>query len=306
MPLRFRIAVAAASGLAVLLSGCYNLTPAARAERWLLRGDAARAFQTAEFAVKNDPESADAYRVRGAIHDFRGEWPEAERDLLNAASLDWSYQNCCLLARLYGEMGEYDAMNAWFDAAVDLAPERSEAYAMRGMFELLELGKMAAAEQDLSRAAELSKKPPGSLHAALARIQWLRGDYAEAVRTLSRPEATPPEQLEYAWMLVAAPAENIRDPRKARALASRIATTTAQPNLFSVLAQSYAAEGDWRGAAQAMSQAEELLKTAPYLSSYDRDYYRAFLAAQRRLYRARTRIVPPEPARKQLFLVEHR
>ncbi|MPM70617.1 hypothetical protein SDC9_117572 [bioreactor metagenome] len=141
--------------------------------------------------------------------------------------------------------------------------------------------------------------------APLARILWLRGDYAAAKKLLTRPDAGAPEQLEYAWMLAAAPEPEERDPRKARLLASRLAVALPYPNVFSVLAQSYAAESDWRGAAQAMSEAEKLLDDQP-AERYDRDYYRAFLAMQRRFYRDRRQDAAPELAGRQLFLIEYR
>ncbi len=295
--LKIIVLLAFVSGLG---AGCHYTTTEARAARWLRRGDYERALKTADMALLNNPDSAEAYLVRGIVRYSRGDLERAEDDFLAAFDIAPDYTSCWNLGLLYGKLNRPELMRAYFDGAIACDDTRPEAYQTRGMFELLNENDLASAEADF-RAAR-ARGGTAETTVQLARTLWLGSRCDEAIELLNAADAKAPEWLEYAWFLAAVPDGAFRSPARAREIALRVSMSVRQANVYSVIAQSYAAEGDWRGALAALKEAERLLADSK-LDSLDRHYYAEFLNRQHESFRRRQTVPPPDVARRQLFLI---
>jgi TolB-like protein/DNA-binding winged helix-turn-helix (wHTH) protein/tetratricopeptide (TPR) repeat protein len=136
-----------------------------------------RAQSYARHALLLAPDLADAHRVLGLVL-IEGS-PEAQAHLRRAAQLDpTSAENVLGLADAFANEGEFDQQMAAYRRAAELDPLWFRPIGAQGIA-LAERGNRADAEAVARRgfASDINNQ-----HILLGRINWIVGDYSEAVR----------------------------------------------------------------------------------------------------------------------------
>jgi tetratricopeptide (TPR) repeat protein/TolB-like protein len=151
--------------------------------RWL---DAA--LGSAAKAIEVDHDSAEAYTVRGGVHNARGEYKEAvedfERALILNARLDDAYRG---LARAFERMGLMQRAEATYEKAIAARPDYWAGYHWLAAFHY-KYGRYQAAAGQFRRVVQLTPDNAqaysnlGSALAKLGKLDEARRMYETAIR----------------------------------------------------------------------------------------------------------------------------
>lgn len=151
-------------------------------------------------ALKEDPQSAEAYTLLAVVESKRGRSAQAGQHYQRAAELapdrgaELNNYGAWLCAN-----GRAEEALGWFDraAAIPNYPERGAALANAGAC-AQQAGQTARAERDLRRALQSDPNNPVAL-AAMAELAYGKGEYFEArafsERRLAAAPANPPSLL---------------------------------------------------------------------------------------------------------------
>lgn len=155
-----RRALAALAAAAVaMFSGCGRPSPLSRGLYYYETGRYRAALQAFDEAVREEPDSPEAYTNRGAarvkLNDLRGaieDFTEALRLRPDDPEVLFNRGNAHALA------GDLAAAEADFSRAIELAPRMKLAYFNRGLVRN-RLGDREGARRDFARTAELERDP---------------------------------------------------------------------------------------------------------------------------------------------------
>lgn len=156
-------------------------------------GDLDEAEREIRAALKEDPQSAEAYTLLAVVESKRGRRAQAGQHYQRAAELapgqgaELNNYGAWLCAN-----GRAEEALAWFDKAASIPnyPERGAALANAGAC-AGQAGQAARAERDLRRALQLDPGNAVAL-AAMAELSYGRGDYFEARAFSERRLAAAP------------------------------------------------------------------------------------------------------------------
>lgn len=187
------LAVALASGCAALGERRHEVSPSPEqlalrrqlsqdAQTAIDRGDWATARMYLERLVVLAPRSAEALNRLGQVLEAQGALPEAEATYRKALSLDSEYADALMgLAQVEARLGRGSQALAHIDAAIEIAPGRSEAHLIRGR--ILEVNGRT---DDALAAYFLALAHDSSSAAAMFRVAVIQLDRNQVDQALVR------------------------------------------------------------------------------------------------------------------------
>lgn len=216
-----------------------------------------------ETLLQAQPGNVRLHEAVGALYLSLNETSRGVEHLEKALAIDPSAVEAHYnLATVLVWQGRIDLAVAHFERVVQLEPAHTAAHVNLGATfrAKRELGPATA---HLRRALELE---PGNAaaHTNLAGVLLAERDVAGAVTEYHRALASDPRQLEalveLAWTLATSPAEAIRDPAEAMALAQRAVELTGSRDVRALDAQAaaYAAAGRFERAVTTLEEAIEV------------------------------------------------
>ncbi|HEX7796662.1 MAG TPA: tetratricopeptide repeat protein [Vicinamibacterales bacterium] len=199
----------------------------------------------------------DQGRVANAVDHFR-------RALaLKPASAAAHYN----LATALSMAGNLDEAAGSYAKALELRPDYALAHNNLGAI-LLQRGQMDDALPHLREAVRLDPHNADALD-NLGRLDWFRGDFATARQHFEQATAERPDwpmaMADLVWMLVAAPAPAVPEPRRALEVAQRAVALTDRQNIpaLDALAAAWAANADYNRAVATLDEALRLAGAGP-------------------------------------------
>lgn len=218
-----------------------------------------------ERALELDPGSADALRELAYAYETLGKNREAEATYLKAIRSRPSYwAGYNQLGVFYLLQARYSEAEVQFRRVIELAPVNVRGYNnLGGLYHLM--GRNEEAEATLKRS--LSIMPTADASSSLATVQFFRGRYAEAAKTLERAVAIDDNDYRVWRNLGAAyrlaPGQGEKAPaayrRAAEMAEAELKVNPSDPGLLIRLADCHAVLGD---AAAARARATEALELA--------------------------------------------
>jgi tetratricopeptide (TPR) repeat protein len=182
----------AAADKAVQLAGDDNRRKArALIIRGGLRGDEVKMLADFDEAVRADPDSQDARRIRGLYYLQKGENEKAAEDFAHLVEADDDNASAhAELAEALMELGKHDEARQHIDQALELRPGYAVAYKLRAKVHLLE-ENLEAAIADLDDALHAN---PRDLSTMLMRshVKQMAGKVKEAKEDVDRALALQP------------------------------------------------------------------------------------------------------------------
>jgi type IV pilus assembly protein PilF len=170
------------------------------ASAYFQRGQMTTALDQVKLAIQADPNSSEAYTLRGLIYANLGDQPLAEESFRRALQLnptDWDGMHN--FAWYLCQQRRYDEADAMFRRALAVPQYREQPRTLlaQGVCQA-SAGRLEAAEQTLQRSFELdASNPTTALN--LADVLYRRGQYERARfyvrRVNARPELTNPQTL---------------------------------------------------------------------------------------------------------------
>jgi tetratricopeptide (TPR) repeat protein len=196
-------------------------------------GDKAKALGDIEKILEIKPGQPNVMHMRAALLAELGKYEEAVRELQKLHRADPSDSLTMLqMGMLYTSMKKYDKAIEVFTTVLSERPDDPEA--LRGRADAyLNSGKRAKAEADYEKAFKIDAHDVGMLN-------------------------------NYAWVLATAPEDNLRDGRRAVAMATDACKQTEykQDYILSTLAAAYAETGDFESARKWAAAAVEAKPSA--------------------------------------------
>ena len=153
-------------------------------------GDPAGGLREIQEALRRNPGSPEAHRGLGFAYEELGEMSRAEkayRDAIRLKPDDWAGYN--QLGALFFRLGRYHEAEEQFVQVTKLAPENVRGWSNLGALYHL-LGRAEEAEATLRTAVGLVPTSEGLNN--LATVQFYRGNYRDAVKTLEQAVALAP------------------------------------------------------------------------------------------------------------------
>jgi tetratricopeptide (TPR) repeat protein len=173
----------------------------ALAEYYMTIEDAGEANRIAELAVQNAPDLASAHQALGAARHIALRLDEAESEYARALSIDPKSKIARIaLADLNRAGGKSEAALALYREQLLVEPNNKSAHAGL-VLSLLELGKKAEAEQELSRLLN-DKEQSRNLPLLVGAAYWFVG-HGDAARSLDLAQKAVAIEPRYSWAQIA-------------------------------------------------------------------------------------------------------
>ena len=232
-------------------------------------------------ALRYDPASAHAHQLLGEIYLLRGKWAEAERHYREAVRLAGEVAvHHHGLGRIYANTSRLELALPEFLRALALDPGLTDAYRQRAKVHHAR-GDDTLALDDCNRALESEPDHAGTFMVR-GQIHKKLGNHGAALRDFDRALELKPDivQAAYlvAWHLATCPDQEVRNGKRAVAVATRAGELTQWKHfaVLDALAAACAEDGQFEPAARWESKAIEL---AP-------EPAKAEMRARLKLYRA--------------------
>ncbi len=246
------------------------------------KGGTDTALHYLQEVLRFDPESDHVHQTLGEIHLLRGNLQLAEKFYREAVRLKPGIAiNHEGLANVHSRLGRADLALPAFDRAISLDPNRADPYRQRAAVHEA-LGNLDLAVADCDKAIELQPEGAdtffirGQLHKQLGNHQLALRDLEHSVK-LKADNVWAVGSL--AWHLATCADPNIRDGRRAVAIATRACELSQWKHYgaLDALAAAYAENNQFEEAIRSEARAIELAPAAA----------RPELQARLTLYRAR-------------------
>jgi tetratricopeptide (TPR) repeat protein len=225
-----------------------------------------KAIADLNIAIELDPKVTEAWNNRGHAYYHLRQYDKAIADLNKAIELDpklaeaWNSRGMA-----YIHLHQYDKGLADLSKAIELKPKLAAAWNNRGTA-YRDLRQYDKALADLSMAVELEPNNPipwtqrGFAYSQLGAWSKALGDYSKA---LDLQPDSPDRRNHLAWLLATCPESKLRDPKRAVELAQRAAKSAPKDGkIWTTLGAARYRSGDWKGAAAALREAENLFQRA--------------------------------------------